>query len=333
MKKHVVLYRKVPEDVLQSLRREFDVTAFDDVDDANRTRFVEALGSAHGIMGNTLKIGAALLEAAPRLEVASTISAGYDAFDVAALTQRGIVLTNTPDEVTETTADLVFALLLASARRVVELANWASSGAWRAQVEERYFGVDVHGRTLGIVGLGRIGEAVARRAALGFGMRVLYTKRTPHPVAESAYGAQRRTLDALLAESDFVCLMVPLSPETHHLIGERELGLMKRDAILINGSRGLVVDESALVAALQNGTIRGAALDVFEREPLPAGSPLYTLPNVVALPHIGSATHATRAAMARQAARNLIAALAGEPVATTVNPEALEVRRARTPAA
>jgi glyoxylate/hydroxypyruvate/2-ketogluconate reductase len=329
MRKHVVLYRAVPEDVLEALRARFDVTVFETVDEANRARFVDALRTAHGILGNTLKITHALLDAAPVLEAASTISAGYDAFDVDELTRRGIVLTNTPDEVTETTADLVFALLLSSARRVVELANWARGGEWTGNVDERYFGADVHGRTLGIVGLGRIGEAVARRAALGFGMRVLYTKRQPNPHAESAYGAQRRALDALLSESDFVCAMVPLTSETRHLIGERELGLMKRDAILINASRGAVVDEVALVAALQAGQIRGAGLDVFEREPLPSSSPLYALPNVVALPHIGSATLATREAMARRAAQNLIAALQGQAVPTTVNPQVLDLRRER----
>lgn len=329
MRKRVVLYRPVPADVLESLRARFDVTAFDEVSETNRAEFVQALGSAHGIMGNTLKITAALLDAAPELEVASTISAGYDAFDVEALTRRGVVLTNTPDEVTETTADLVFALLLASARRVVELANWARAGEWRGGVSEQYFGMDVHGSTLGIVGLGRIGEAVARRATLGFGMRILYTKRQPNPHAESTWGAQRRELDVLLAESDFVCAMVPLSSETHHLIGARELGLMKRHAILINASRGPVVDETALIAALESGQIRGAGLDVFEREPLPADSPLYSLPNVVALPHIGSATRATREAMARRAAENLIAALEGRHVPSVVNPQVMEFRRAR----
>jgi gluconate 2-dehydrogenase len=323
MRKRVVLYRAVPEDVLDELRAHFDVTVFEHVNESNRALFVHALRTAHGMMGNTLKITAELLDAAPSLEAASTISAGYDAFDVDELTRRGVVLTNTPDEVTETTADLVFALLLASARRVVELANWARDGGWLGTVAERYFGTDVHGRTLGIVGLGRIGNAVARRAAHGFNMRVLYTNRQPNPHAESAYGAKRRVLEALLMQSDFVCTMVPLSPETHHLIGERELALMKPDAILINASRGSVVDEAALIVALQAGRIRGAGLDVFKHEPLPVSSPLYALPNVVALPHVGSATRTTREAMARRAARNLIATLQGQPVAATVNPEAI----------
>jgi glyoxylate/hydroxypyruvate/2-ketogluconate reductase len=326
MNKRVVLYRAVPEEVLKNLREHFDVKLYEAINESNRGAFLDSLGAAHGIMGNRLKITPEILDAAPLLEAASTISAGYDAFDVADLTRRGIVLTNTPDEVTETTADLVFALMLASARRVVELANWARGGAWVATVGEPEFGVDVHGKTLGIVGLGRIGGAVARRAALGFGMRVLYSNRQPNVQAETAYGARRCSLDELLQQSDFVCAMVPLTSETHHLIGARELSLMKESALLINASRGPVVDESALIKALAEGRIRGAGLDVFEREPLPASSPLYTLRNVVALPHIGSATRATRDAMARRAADNLIATLAGRTVPATVNPEARAVR-------
>lgn len=328
MRKRVVLYRAVAEEVLEDLRAHFDVTVFDHVDESNRTAFIQALRSAHGTIGNTLKITPELLDAAPLLEAASTISAGYDAFDVDELTRRGIVLTNTPDEVTETTADLIFALMLAAARRVVELSNWARDGAWRGAVDEQYFGVDVYGGRLGIVGLGRIGAALARRAAHGFRMPVLYANRRPNLEAESAFGARRTSLDELLAQSDFVCAMVPLTSETHHLIGERELARMKRSAILINASRGAVVEEAALIRALRNGQIRGAGLDVFEREPLPPDSPLYALPNVVALPHIGSATRATREAMARRAASNLIATLEGAEVPATVNPQARAVRGA-----
>jgi gluconate 2-dehydrogenase len=321
----VVLYRRVPGEVLESLRVRFEVTVFEHVNEVNRARFVDALRTSHGIMGNRMQITSELLNAAPLLETAASISAGCDAFDVDDLTRRGIVLTNTPDVVTETTA----ALLLASARRVVELANWARAGGWAGTVGEQYFRADVHGQTLGIVGLGRIGAALARRAAHGFNMRVLYTNRQPHPHAESVYGAQRRTLYELLMQSDFICPIVPLASETQHLIGERVFGLMKRNAILVNASRGSVVDEAALIAALQTGRIRGAGLDVFEREPLPTSSPLYALPNVVALPHIGSATRATRGAMARRAARNLIAALEGQTVPATVNRRALEARRER----
>jgi gluconate 2-dehydrogenase len=328
MRKRVVLYRAVPREVLGLLQENHEVTVYEAVNESNRKAFLDTLGTAHGIMGNTLKITSDMLDAAPLLEAVSTISAGYDAFDVDALTRRGIILTNTPDEVTETTADLVFALMLACARRVVEMANWARGGAWVKSVGEPYFGVDVHGTTLGIVGLGRIGGAVARRAAHGFGMRVLYANRQANRQAEDAYGAERCTLDELLQQSDFVCTMVPLTTETHHMIGARELSLMKKSAILINASRGPVVDESALIDALSSARIRGAGLDVFEREPLPADSPLYTLPSVVALPHIGSATRATRDAMAARAAKNLIATLSGHNVPAIVNPNAWDMRTA-----
>jgi glyoxylate/hydroxypyruvate/2-ketogluconate reductase len=328
MNKRVVLYRAVPDDVATLLSSQFDVTAFDKVDDTNRARFIDALGSAHGILGNTMRISPELLDAAPHLEAASTISAGYDAFDVDELTRRGILLTNTPDEVTETTADLVFALMLAAARRVVELAQWAKRGEWRGAVGEPEFGVDVHGKTLGIVGLGRIGGALARRAALGFGMRVLYSNRTPNRDAEARYGAVLRPLDELLSEADYVCLLVPLTERTRHLIGARELARMKSTAILINAARGAIVDEPALIDALREHRIRGAGLDVFEHEPLPPSSPLYALPNVVALPHIGSATRETRHAMARRAAHNLIDSLQGRVTAASVNPDALSARAA-----
>jgi glyoxylate/hydroxypyruvate/2-ketogluconate reductase len=224
---------------------------------------------------------------------------------------------------TESTADTVFALILASARRVVELAEWVRAGHWKGSIGESCFGVDVQGKTLGIVGLGRIGGAVARRAALGFRMNVLYTNRSPNAQAEQDYGARRVELDELLAQADFVCLQVPLTPETRGMIGAAELRKMKRSAILINASRGPTVDEAALIDALRDGTIRGAGLDVFAHEPLPADSPLLAMKNVVALPHIGSATHETRHAMARNAAENLIGALDGTLTQNIVNRDVL----------
>jgi gluconate 2-dehydrogenase len=224
---------------------------------------------------------------------------------------------------TESTADTVFSLILATARRVVELADWVKAGKWQGSVGPAQFGLEVQGKTLGIVGLGRIGGAVARRAALGFNMKVLYTNRSPNPQAEQAYGARRVELAELLASSDFVCLQVPLTPETQHLIGAAELRAMKRSAILINASRGATVDEAALIEALQSGTIHAAGLDVFETEPLPVDSPLLSMPNVVALPHIGSATHETRHAMALNAAENLVAALDGTLTRNVVNRDVL----------
>ncbi|WP_102817190.1 2-hydroxyacid dehydrogenase [Burkholderia ubonensis] len=326
MKPRIVAYKPLPDDVLAYLREHAEVVQADGAD-----ALAAALGDANGAIGAigaSLKIPPTMLERAPRLKAWSTISVGYDNFDVADLTRRGIVLAHTPDVLTESTADTVFSLILASARRVVELAEWVKAGRWHHSIGPDLYGTDVQGKTIGIVGLGRIGAAVARRAALGFRMRVLYTNRSAQPDAEAQYGARRVTLDELLAASDFVCLQVPLSDETRHLIGAAEFAKMKRGAILINASRGPVVDEAALIDALRAGTIRGAGLDVFEREPLAADSPLLRMNNVVALPHIGSATHETRHAMARCAAENLVGALAGTLRVNLVNPDALTRARA-----
>ncbi|KWI34042.1 D-glycerate dehydrogenase [Burkholderia ubonensis] len=323
MKPRIVAYKPLPDDVLAYLREHAEVVQADGAD-----ALAAALGDANGAIGASLKIPPTMLERAPRLKAWSTISVGYDNFDVADLTRRGIVLAHTPDVLTESTADTVFSLILASARRVVELAEWVKAGRWHHSIGPDLYGTDVQGKTIGIVGLGRIGAAVARRAALGFRMRVLYTNRSAQPDAEAQYGARRVTLDELLAASDFVCLQVPLSDETRHLIGAAQFAKMKRGAILINASRGPVVDEAALIDALRAGTIRGAGLDVFEREPLAADSPLLRMNNVVALPHIGSATHETRHAMARCAAENLVGALAGTLRVNLVNPDVLSRARA-----
>jgi gluconate 2-dehydrogenase len=319
MKHRIVAYKTLPADVMALLREHADVVTVD----ANQPgALAAALADADGAVGASVKITPAMLEGS-RVKALSTVSVGFDAFDVPDLTRRGIVLAHTPDVLTESTADTVFALILASARRVVELAEWVKAGHWKESVGPAEYGVDVQGKTIGIVGLGRIGGAVARRAALGFGMQVLYTNRSPNPEAERQYGARRVDLDELLAKSDFVCLQVPLTDATRHLIGAAELRKMKRSAILINASRGATVDEAALIDALRDGTIHGAGLDVFETEPLPADSPLLAMPNVVALPHIGSATHETRHAMALCAAENLLAALDGTLTHNIVNREVL----------
>lgn len=318
--KKIVVWKSLPEDVLAWLQQHAQVVQ---VDPSQHDAFVAALRDADGGIGASVQITPAMLEGASRLKALSTISVGSDQFDVDDLTRRGIVLAHTPDVLTESTADTVFSLILASARRVVELADWVKAGQWRASIGAAQFGLDVQGKTIGIVGLGRIGGAVARRAALGFNMKVLYTNRSANPQAEEAYGARRVELAELLAQSDFVCLQVPLTQETRHLIGAAELRAMKQSAILINASRGATVDEAALIEALRDGTIHGAGLDVFDVEPLPADSPLLSMPNVVALPHIGSATHETRHAMALNAAENLVAALDGTLTTNIVNREVL----------
>jgi gluconate 2-dehydrogenase len=318
--KKIVAWKSLPEDVLAYLQQHAQVVQ---VDASQHDAFVAALRDADGGIGASVKITPAMLEGASRLKALSTISVGYDQFDVDDLTRRGILLAHTPDVLTESTADTVFSLILASARRVVELADWVKAGQWRTSIGPAQFGLDVQGKTIGIVGLGRIGGAVARRAALGFNMKVLYTNRSANRQAEQAYGARRVELAELLAQSDFVCLQVPLTPQTTHLIGAAELRAMKKSAILINASRGATVDEPALIDALKNGTIHAAGLDVFDTEPLPADSPLLSMPNVVALPHIGSATHETRHAMALNAAENLVAALDGTLTSNIVNREVL----------
>ena len=266
------------------------------------------------LVGSSYAITDELLDQAPRLRVVSSISVGVDNYPVASLARRGILLCHTPGVLTETTADTLFGLIMATSRRIPELAQWVREGHWTRNIAEDLFGWDVHGKTLGILGMGRIGQALAQRAALGFNMRVLYSNRSP--VDDAQLGALRGHVhftdrDALLSAADFVVLALPLTPQTRGLIGQRELGLMKPGAILVNGSRGAIVDEAALLQALDHGNLRAAGLDVFATEPLPHDSPLRTHPRVVALPHIGSATHETRQAMAELATTNAIEALAG----------------------
>lgn len=322
-KKHVVVFNRLPETLVERLREHFSVEVIPA--SANIDLFAASAAKAQGLIGASRKLGEKELEMATTLEAIASVSVGYDSYDVDYLTARGILLTNTPDVLTDTTADLGFTLLVSAARRVPELDAFVKAGHWRKGISEEHFGTDIHGRTLGIVGAGRIGAAIAKRGHFGFDMPILYTANSAKPELEEQMGAQRRELDDLLKEADFVCLVVPLSAATEGLIGARELGLMKSSAILINLARGPVIDEPALIEALRQGQIRGAGLDVYTREPLEA-SPLFELPNVVTLPHIGSATHETRYAMAERAVNNLIAALTGERPTDLVNPAALDRR-------
>lgn len=252
-----------------------------------------------------------LFAAAPRLKIVANYAVGYNNIDVAAATRRGIVVTNTPDVLTDATADLTWALILAVARRVVEGDQWARSGQWPGWAPTQMLGTDVTGKTLGIIGMGRIGQAVALRAQ-GFRMPVLYTahRRCPAPPGSATWA--HRPLQEVLAEADFISLHVPLSEATRHLIGPRELARMKSTAYLINTSRGPVVDEAALLAALQQGTIAGAGLDVYEREPVIL-SGMEQLSNVVLLPHLGSATLDARIRMGMICVENIAAVLGGRP--------------------
>jgi glyoxylate reductase len=270
------------------------------------------------------RIDAAAMDAAPGLEVIANVAVGFDNIDVPEATSRGIVVTNTPDVLTETTADLTMALILAAARRLPEADAWLRAGRFAGwEIAPALMGTDVHGRTLGIVGMGRIGTAVARRAALGFGMRVLYVSRRPRPEAERQIGARRASLDEALAESDFLSLHVPLTPETRGMLTLRELRRMKPGAILINTARGPLVREEDLARALEEGPLRGAALDVFEDEPRVHPALLRRRESVVLIPHLGSATAETRRRMAAAAAAEVIAVLRGDRPANPVNPEVL----------
>ncbi|WP_017255979.1 2-hydroxyacid dehydrogenase [Pseudomonas tolaasii] len=322
MKKSVVLYKKLSAPLMARLHEQVDVTLIEALDDTGLAKLRDALPSAHGLLGASLRLDATLLDLAPHLEAVASVSVGVDNYDIDYLTARGILLSNTPDVLTETTADTGFALILATARRVVELADMVRAGQWSKNIGPAHFGTDVHGKTLGIIGMGRIGEALAQRGHFGFGMPVIYHSHSPKPQVEARFGAQYRSLAELLKEADFVCLTLPLTAETEKLIGAEEFALMGPQTIFINISRGKVVDEVALVEALQQRTIKAAGVDVFEREPLKHDSPLLRLNNVVATPHIGSATHETREAMARCAVDNLLQALAGEKPKNLVNPTA-----------
>ena len=262
------------------------------------------------------KVDAELINACPNLRVVSNVAVGYDNFDVAALTKRRIPAGNTPGVLTEATADVAIGLLIAAARRLTEARDAMIAGEWKNWSPNFYLGQEISGTTLGIIGMGRIGEAVARRAR-GFSMDVVAWSRTERPVKGVRYVA----FDELLGTSDFISINIALSPDTYHLIGARELGLMKPSAFLINTARGAVIDQDALVEALSSGVIAGAGLDVFEVEPIPVDDPLLSLANCVAVPHIGSATHTTRRAMAELAVDNVIAGLTGERLPACVNPE------------
>ncbi len=274
----------------------------------------------------TERIDAEVIDRLHKCRVIAQVAVGYDNIDVTAATRRGIVVTNTPGVLTETTADMAWAILLSTARRVVEGDKFTRSGRWKTWALMGLTGQDVYGATLGIVGLGRIGSAIARRAR-GFAMRLLYhSRKRVEEALEKELGARYVSLDDLLRQSDFVIISAALTPETRHLIAERELGLMKPSAVLVNISRGPIVDQRALYRALVDRKIWAAGLDVFEVEPVPMDEPLLKLDNVVVPPHLGSATISTRTKMATLAAENCVAGVSGKVPPNVVNPEALERR-------
>jgi glyoxylate reductase len=319
-KPKVFVTRPLPAATLELLARRCEVHLYPKDTALEPAELGKHCRDAEGLLVVGVRVNAEALRQAPSLKVVANCGVGYDNIDVAACTARRIVVTNTPDVLTDTTADLAFALLTAVARRVVEGDRFVRAGRWQRWEWGRLWGADIHHQTLGLYGFGRIGQAVARRGR-GFEMRVIYhdVQRAPEAV-ERELGAQFVGRETLLRESDFLSLHVPLTPETHHLIGARELTLMKPSAFLINTARGQVVDEEALVEALKSRAIAGAGLDVFEHEPH-LHPELAKLDNVILLPHIGSATAETRLKMALLAVENLLAALEGHRPPNIVNPE------------
>ncbi len=322
MKPRIIITREVFDETVDYLKQHCDVR--DNQADVPYTAdtLAGALAGCDGLMcALTDRVDEALLVRCPGLKAVANIAVGYNNIDVPACTARGIKVTNTPGVLDDSTADLAFSLMLAAARRVTEVEAYIRKGDWTGWKLKQWLGVDVHHATLGIVGMGRIGQAIARRAA-GFEMKVIYHNRTRLAAdIEARVNATYAGMDELLAQADFVVLQMPYTPDTHHLIGQKQLAKMKPTAILINSTRGGVVDDAALIAALKNGTIRAAGLDVYENEPrLNPG--FLELKNVVLVPHIGSSTEATRRAMAMTAARNLVAALSGQTPPNWVNPPA-----------
>lgn len=312
MKPKVIVYKKVDQRVLDFIQKTCEIVYFEKLDSNTYPSFLHELKNANGIIGSGLKVDEELLENAPQLKIVSNISVGYDNLQLSALSARGIIATNTPEVLNDSVADTIIGLILSTARRMPELDQFVKTGQWKTNLEEPWFGIDVHHKVLGIIGMGGIGSAVAKRAHLGFDMEILYHNRSRNRDAEEKYNATYYSREELLKKSDFVCLMTPLTPETEKLMGKREFELMKESAIFINCSRGKTVDEEALIHALQTGEIYGAGLDVFVQEPINLDNPLISMKNVVTLPHIGSATYETRFKMAMLAATNLVSGINGE---------------------
>ncbi len=325
--KKVFVTRRIDDEALKLLEEHARVEVHPGNQPPERDELIEKVKNSHGLVTMlTDPIDAEIISRGENLVVISNVAVGYDNIDVEAATKRGIYVTNTPGVLDDATADLAFALLLAVSRRIPEADTYVRSGLWRGWEPRLFLGSDLKGKTLGIIGLGRIGTEVARRAKC-FKMNVVYYQRRRDPEKEASIGVRYVSLEELLSTSDYVSLHVPLTSETRGMIGRKELSRMKRTAYLINTSRGPVVDEEALYEALSEGRIRGAALDVFSEEPVSPDNPLLKLKNVVLTPHIGSATTETRTRMALLAAENVVKALKGEIPPCLVNPQVLEHRR------
>ncbi len=328
LKHSVFVTREIPGDVISMIRSKYEVDVWDREIPPSREEIVSRAKNCTGLVSLLSDpIDNALMDELPYLRIISQYAVGYDNIDLEGATERGIIVTNTPGVLTDTTADLAWALIMATSRRLVEADSYIRDGNWRvAWGPSLLTGQDVHGKTLGIIGLGRIGSAVARRAR-GFDMEILYHTRSRNQYTDEVdneLGGSSVPLSDLFSKSDFVSIHVPLNEQTDGMIGKDELISMKKSAILINTSRGAVVDEESLIWALQNGEIWAAGLDVFQQEPTPIDNPLLSLSNVVVAPHIGSASIATRSEMGVICAQNLIAGLKGDKPPNIVNEEVID---------
>lgn len=325
MRPKVYVSRKIPEQAMAMVRNVAEVNSWDREDlVVPREVLLRAVPEVDGILSLlTDRIDGELMDAAPRLKVVSNFAVGFDNIDVGAATKRGIVVTNTPEVLTETVADFAFCLILAAARRLVEADGYARAGKWKTWEPMLLAGQDIHRATLGLIGLGRIGSAVARRAK-GFEMRVLYYDVVRREDLEKSQGIEYCAFEEVLRTADVISVHVPLMESTRHLIGREQFALMKKTAVFVNTSRGPIVDQKALTEALQNRQIFAAGIDVFEQEPVSRDDPLLKLDNVVVVPHIASASVPTRVRMATLAAENLVAVLQGKTPPNPVNPEVLK---------
>ena len=324
-KPRVYVTRQIFPDALDLIEKSAELELWPDDEPPSPEQLMEAMSNVDGAIINVMdRIDAPLLDAAPKLRVLSQVAAGLDNIDIPEATKRDIMVGYTPGVLAKSTADLAFALLLAVARRVVESDKWVREGNWKISHHPMFWlGSEVNGSALGILGLGGIGLEMAKRG-LGFDMKVLYHSRTRKRDLEKEYGLKYASFKRVLAESDFLSIHVPLTPQTNHFIGEKQLKMMKPSSILVNLSRGPVVDTDALHQALTKGTIAGAGLDVFDPEPVPTDHPILGLDNVVVLPHIGSASNRSRRDMHLLAARNLVAGLNGDRLEECANPEVYE---------
>lgn len=312
MKPKVYIAKPIPLEVEEYIAQSCEYKIWDKKEAIPQDVLYEEIADVDGLMISKWKVSEEFLDHAPKLKILSNVAAGYENFDYELMKKRNVLGTNTPHVLDDSVADLALGLILMTARKLGRLNQYVKDGSWSRLDDEDFLGQDVHHATLGIIGMGNIGEKIAKRAALGFDMHVLYNNRSKRPDAEEKYGAVYAELDDLLRKADFVLVMLPLSTATEGLIGKREFDLMKPSSFFFNCSRGKIVKEAELIEALQTGSIKGAGLDVYETEPVDKDNPLLKMDNVVTMPHMGSATEATRFKMAMTAAHNLVAGVTGQ---------------------